>query len=156
MSALDNVLVDITVRDNFYTRDPSKYTIGPERTFTKEFSEVVKLLTDRGIEDIYPPVPDFNADFRDKMYSEFVEVSYGDITTCTNYYDEEGNLAYEEEGSGYGFEFSQIKEIFEQVKALFDPTPIPILASSWDKVETIRISHEEVVFSLGPDKVFGD
>ena len=130
MSALDNVLVDITVRDNFYARDPSQYTIGPERTFTKEFDEVVKLLTDRGLKDVYPPMPDFNGDFHDKMYSEFVEVSCVDITTGTNYYDEDGNLANEEEGSGYGLEFSQLKEIFEQVKALFDPTPIPILATA--------------------------
>lgn len=154
MSALNSALVDIVVRDNFYARDPNEYTISPVRVFTKEFSEVVKLLNDRGFKDVYPPMPDFNGDFHNKMYSEYVEVRYGDIVTGTNYFDEEGDLVNEEEGCGYGLEFSEMKEIFEQVKALFDPTPIPILVSSWDKVEAIRVSHEEVIFSLAPDKYF--
>lgn len=156
MSALDNVLVDITVRDNFYSKDPATHGVNSDWVFTQEFYKVIDILKANGINDIHPPAPGCDGDFIDKEYSAYVEVSCGDIIVGTNYYDDKGALVDEDECSGYGTDYDVLCEVFNQVKALFDPAAIPILASSWDELEAIRVSHDEIIFSLSPDKSFDD
>lgn len=131
--------------------DANGLYVASDYRFLNELKSAIDILTEAGFDDVEPTIGRYEAR-ENKDVTTYIEISPWHLNVNTTFYDEDGNLSGEEEG-GYDIpDFEEHLKLFNNIKALFDPTPHALLASAWDQVATIRIDQEELIFEIGlPD-----
>lgn len=148
MNNLEQTKLSICISDT--SIEEEGYT-NTEYKFFNELNSAIGILNEAGFDDIESTLG-LREPREDKDITTSIEISPSHLFVNTVYYDEDGDLAGEEEGGYNVLDLDEQTLVFNEIKALFDPTPQPILASVWDQVGTIRISQDEVIFEIGlPD-----
>ncbi len=141
MSKLANTMLSIS-----FDQRPNVEEELEEPLFKEEYLKTLDIFKSNNFDNL-ETMYDIE-DYEEGNIEAVLDVTVVGLYTLYRVTDDEGDLEEEEVGEYDIFDMYEHRLVFEQIKSLFDPTPIPMLAANWDKVTGISLSPTGVEFDF--------